>query len=72
MRSRSAAVNAAACSRRILRAAVGMPWRARNATKSADAVGVRREWSSRWRRQGGRSALSSAALAACGAVWPRC
>jgi hypothetical protein len=27
-------MNASTCSRRMLRAAIGMPWRARNATKS--------------------------------------
>lgn len=35
VRSSSAAMNASTCSRWMLRAAVGMPWRARNATKSA-------------------------------------
>jgi hypothetical protein len=50
-------------------AAVGMPWRAKNATKSVpssvQARTVRgRLAASRWRRQDGRSALSSPTLAA--------
>src|SRR5208283_4826093 len=59
-------------------AAVGMPRWARNATKSAPSsvqartVPGERLAASRWRRQDGRSTLSSATLAARAGVWSRC